>query len=53
MLKTATPQAEKPAFQKTDVPCLYRYSSNCVYYALVKHEGNQKRASLETTRLPS
>lgn len=48
-MKTATPQAEKPEFQKTDVPCLYRYSSNGVYYALVKHEGKQKRASLETT----
>ena len=48
-MRTATPQAEKPEFQKTDVPCLYRYSSNGVYYALVKHEGKQKRASLETT----
>ena len=36
-------------FRKTDVPCLYRYSSNGVYYALVKHEGKQKRASLKTT----
>ncbi len=36
-------------FLKTDVPCLYRYSSNDVYYALVKYEGKQKRASLETT----
>ena len=43
------PPPEKPAFQKTEVPCLYRYSSNGVYYALVKHEGKQKRASLETT----
>ncbi len=41
--------SEKPTFQKTEVPCLYRYSSNGVYYALVKHEGKQKRASLETT----
>lgn len=46
---TTTPRAEKPEFQKTDVPCLYRYSSNGVYYALVKHEGKQKRASLEAT----
>ena len=44
-----TPSPEKPTFQKTEVPCLYRYSSNGVYYALVKHEGKQKRASLETT----
>lgn len=44
-----TPAPEKPTFQKTEVPCLYRYSSNGVYYALVKHEGKQKRASLETT----
>ncbi len=36
-------------FQKTDVSCLYRYSSNGVYYALAKHEGKQKRASLKTT----
>jgi integrase len=42
-------QAQKPVFQKTEVPCLYRYSSNGVYYALVKHEGKQKRAFLETT----
>jgi integrase len=48
-MKTATPQAEKPAFHKTDVPCLYRYSSNGVYYALVKQKGKQRRASLETT----
>ena len=39
----------KTHFQKTEVPCLYRYSSNGVYYALVKHEGKQKRASLKTT----
>jgi len=48
-VKTTTPQGEKPVFQKTDVPCLYRYSSNGVYYALVKFEGKQKRDSLETT----
>ena len=35
--------------QKTDVPCLYRYSSNGVYYAIVKHERKQKKQSLETT----
>ena len=48
-MKTTAQPPEKPAFQKTEVPCLYRYSSNGVYYALVKHEGKQKRASLETT----
>jgi len=48
-VKTTSPQAEKPVFQKTDVSCLYRYSSNGVYYALAKHEGKQKRASLKTT----
>ena len=44
-VKTTTRQAEKPEFQKTDIPCLYRYSSNGVYYAPVKHEGKQKRES--------
>jgi len=48
-VKKTSPQPAKPEFQKTDVPCLYRYSSNGVYYALAKHEGKQKRASLETT----
>ena len=48
-MKKTTPQPAKPEFQKTDVPCLYRYSSNGVYYALVKHEGKQKRSSLATT----
>jgi integrase len=48
-MKTTTLQAAKPEFQRTDVPCLYRYSSNGVYYALVRHEGKQKRASLKTT----
>ena len=47
-VKTTTPQAEKPEFQKTGIPCLYRYSSNGVHYALAKHEGKQKRSSLET-----
>ena len=37
-----------PAFQKTAVPCLYRYSSSGVYYALLKNEGKQIRASLRT-----
>jgi hypothetical protein len=36
-------------FLKTDVPCLYRYSSTNVYFALLKHEGKQKRITLKTT----
>ena len=48
-MKTTNLQADKPEFQKTDVPCLYQYSSNGVYYPLVKHQGKQKRASLKTT----
>jgi hypothetical protein len=36
------PTGDKPEFQKTDISCLYRHSSNGVYYALVKHEGKQK-----------
>lgn len=42
-------KASETGFVKTDVPCLYRYASNGVYYALVKHEGKQKRKSLQTT----
>lgn len=38
----------KPRFEKVG-ECLYRYSSNGVYYALLKHQGKQKRQSLETT----
>lgn len=38
----------KPRFEKVG-ECLYRYSSNGVYYALLKHHGKQKRQSLETT----
>lgn len=45
-MKATTTQNARPTFQKTDVPCLYRYAPNGVYYALVKHEGKQKRASL-------
>ena len=48
-MKAPATHTAKSVFLKTDVPCLYRYSSNGVYYALVKHEGKQKRASLETT----
>ena len=47
-MRTSAP-AENPAFQKAEAPCLYRYPANEVYYAPVKHEGNRKRASLETT----
>ncbi len=52
-MKTSTGEVAKPEFQKTDVPCLYRYSSNGVYYALVKIEGKQKKQSLETTDKPT
>jgi integrase len=39
----------KPStFQKVG-ECLYRYSSNGVYYARIKHEGKEIRRSLETT----
>ena len=31
------------------MPCLYRYSTNDVYYALVTQKGRQHRKSLETT----
>jgi integrase len=36
------------AFQKVG-ECLYRYSSNGVYYARIKHEGKEIRRSLKTT----
>lgn len=36
------------AFQKVG-ECLYRYSSNSVYYARIKHEGKEIRRSLRTT----
>lgn len=43
------PKPTKGEFLKTDVPCLYRYSSTGVYFALLKHEGKQNRKSLKTT----
>jgi len=33
---------------KTEVPCLYRSASTDKYFALLKHEGKQKRVSLKT-----
>ncbi|MFZ4775949.1 MAG: hypothetical protein ACOYM3_11320, partial [Terrimicrobiaceae bacterium] len=51
-MKTTSPQAQTPEFQKTDVSCLYRYPSNGVYYALAKHEGKQKRASCGAANKP-
>ncbi|MEO7931533.1 MAG: hypothetical protein ABIT76_00090 [Chthoniobacterales bacterium] len=51
-MKKTLVSGSKPIFQKTEVPCLYRYSSNGVYYALFKHEGKQKRLSLQTTDKP-
>ena len=43
------PKRDAQEFQKTSVPCLYRYSSSGVYFALIKSEGKQIRASLRTT----
>ncbi len=48
-MKKKRPPAAEPEFQKTDVPCLYRYPSTGIYFALLKHEGKQKRKSLKTT----
>jgi len=41
-------QHQGGAFQKVG-ECLYRYSSNGVYYARIKHEGKEIRRSLKTT----
>jgi integrase len=41
-------QHHRGAFQKVG-ECLYRYSSNGVYYARIKHEGKEIRRSLRTT----
>jgi integrase len=41
-------QHQGGAFQKVG-ECLYRYSSNGVYYARIKHEGKEIRRSLRTT----
>ncbi len=49
-MKTVTNAAGRGTFQRVaDVPCLYRYSTNDVYYALVTQKGRQHRKSLETT----
>jgi integrase len=54
-MKTTAKPGDKPQkgeFEKVEgIQCLYRYSSNKVYYALVKHEGKQKRQSLKTVIL--
>src|SRR5580704_14577761 len=42
------PQADVGAFQKVG-ECLYRYSSNGVYYARIKSGGKEIRRSLGTT----
>jgi len=47
-MNTTLPAAPKGRFEKVG-ECLYRYSSNGVYYALLKVQGKQKRSSLETT----
>jgi hypothetical protein len=41
-------QKNAGAFQKV-AECLYRYSSNGVYYARIKTDGKEIRRSLETT----
>src|SRR5215813_8501176 len=43
-----TPQRKVGAFRKVG-ECLYRYSSNGVYYARIKTDGKEIRRSLETT----
>src|SRR6266705_3160454 len=43
-----TRQRTKGTFQKVG-ECLYRYSSNGVYYARIKVRGKEIRRSLETT----
>jgi len=42
------PRKAKSSFERVG-ECLYRYSSNGVYYALLKIGGKQKRSSLGTT----
>ena len=42
------PQVPVGLFQKVG-ECLYRYSSNGVYYARIKSSGKEIRRSLETT----
>jgi hypothetical protein len=41
-------QRASGAFQKVG-ECLYRYSSNGVYYARIRTDGKELRRSLETT----
>src|SRR5215208_2962523 len=43
-----TRKDKQRAFQKVG-ECLYRYSSNGVYYARIKTDGKEIRRSLETT----
>lgn len=47
-MKTTLPATLMGRFEKVG-ECLYRYSSNGAYYALLKHHGKQKRNSLEAT----
>jgi len=47
-MKTSGQTPAKPKLEKVG-ECLYRYSSNGVYYALVKDRGKQKKRSLGTT----
>src|SRR5260370_21300248 len=43
-----SPQSKHSTFQKVG-ECLYRYSSNGVYYARIKADGKEIRRSLGTT----
>jgi integrase len=43
------PKSAPTVFLKTEVPCLYRSSSTKAYFALLKHQGKQKRVALKTT----
>ena len=43
---------ERGVFKKVDgIQCLYQYSANGKFYALLKHQGKQKRQSLKTDNL--
>lgn len=47
-MKSSKHPGARPKLEKV-AECLYRYSSNGVYYALLKIGGKQKKFSLETT----
>ena len=47
-MKQKPPIPAETVFLKTEVPCLYRSSSTGFYFALLKHQGKQKRIALHT-----